>query len=60
MVPLDVYQKIMDINLFGSIRVIRAALPLIRKANGIAYIVKHCKAIYLFEIIQEGLSQFRQ
>jgi 3-hydroxybutyrate dehydrogenase len=33
-VPMDVYQKTMEINLFGTIRTIKASLPLIRRGKG--------------------------
>jgi len=33
-VPLDVHQKIVDINLFGTIRTIKACLPLLRRGHG--------------------------
>jgi 3-hydroxybutyrate dehydrogenase len=33
-VPMDVYSKIMDINLFGTIRTVKGSLPLVRKAKG--------------------------
>jgi 3-hydroxybutyrate dehydrogenase len=33
-VPMDVFQKIMNINLFGTIRTVKAVLPLIRRSKG--------------------------
>jgi len=33
-VPLDVYKKTMDINFFGTVRTVKATLPLIRQAKG--------------------------
>ncbi|CAG0913119.1 unnamed protein product [Notodromas monacha] len=33
-VPVEVYQRLMDINVWGTIRVTKASLPLIRKSQG--------------------------